>query len=85
MFHYFPGNMRDNHSVVITNLVMAFSQLSAPDKDAIGSRLEGSHDEYRVHPAGTHNANGPNIGRVLEAGHPRSICRGIATPLTEES
>jgi hypothetical protein len=83
-FQDFPGNLRGNDGVVITNLVMALSQLSAPDKDAIGSRLEGGHDKDRIHPAGTHDADGPEMGRVLKAGHPRGVCRGIAAPLTEK-
>jgi hypothetical protein len=46
---------------------MAFSKMSAKDKDAVVAVFEALQYIYGVNPAGTHGSNDANGGRVLKA------------------
>ena len=80
----FAGEVGGDDGVVITNLVMTFPQLSHADKNTVGPCGKALHDEKGVHPSGAHDANGADVGRILEAGHPRRVRRGIAAPVAQE-
>jgi hypothetical protein len=77
--------MGGDNGVVITNLVMALPELSAAYEDAVRPGLKSLHDEQGVHPAGAHEADGPEVGGILEAGHAGGVRRRVAAPVAEKS
>jgi hypothetical protein len=54
-------------SLNITFQVMAITDMSPTHQDAVPSHLKGRDDECRIYPAGAHNPNGSQVGRVLKA------------------
>jgi hypothetical protein len=66
---------------VITVPVMAFAQVSAAYKDAIGPVDKAIHEEQGVYSARAHHSDYPDMGRVLKTRHPCGISRRIATPV----
>jgi hypothetical protein len=71
--------------VIITNLVMAFTELSPTNKDTIHTRLESGKDEQGIHSPGTHNPDSSYIRRVLKAGYPGRVCCGITAPVAKKT
>jgi hypothetical protein len=70
---------------VITFQVMAFTQMSAHDNDAVGPLAESIYHQVRMHHAGAHNAHGAHVGRILQPGHPGQIAARIRAPVAKKS
>ncbi len=64
---------------------MAVADMSPAHKDRVGSALKGPQNVMRRYCGRTHNTNGPNIGRVLQAAHTCQICCAIGAPVTHKS
>ena len=69
------------YGFVITVPVMAFAQVSAANKDAVGPVDKTIHEKDRVYSAGAHHPDDPDMGRILKTGYPCRITRRIATPV----
>ena len=79
------AELLEHEGVEITKLVMTFSKLSPPDKQAVGTRVKGFGDKDGIHSAGAHDSDDPDVRRVLESGHTRGIGRRIAAPVAEKA
>jgi hypothetical protein len=55
-------------SVYITFQVMAVADVSTGHQHTIRTLFKGADNEHRVHPSGTHDPNGSQVGRVLQPG-----------------
>jgi hypothetical protein len=64
---------------------MTFPKLSAAHKHTIYTCTKGFDDKERVHSAGTHDPNDPEIGRVLKPGNTCRVGRGVAAPIAKET
>ncbi len=85
IFENLPCKIDGYDGVIITNLVMTFLKLSAANKQTINTYTKGFDNEKRIHSAGTHDPNYPNIGWILKTGNTCRIGCRIATPVTEET
>jgi len=74
-----------DHGVIITDLVMTFSKLSATGKYAINTGAERLHDKNRVDPAGAHDSDHSDVRWVLKTGNARGIGSRIAAPITQKA
>jgi len=64
---------------------MTISQMSAAHENTVRSHLEAFQEVLERDRRGTHNPNGPHIGRVLKATDPRQIRTGVSAPVTKKS
>jgi hypothetical protein len=69
---------------VITVQVMAVADVSAAHKDPIRALLEGLEDVMRRDGGGAHDANVPDVGRILESAYAGEVRPGIGAPIAEE-
>jgi len=69
------------YGFVITVPVMAFTQVSAAYKDAVGPADKTIHEKDRVYSAGAHHPDDPDMGRILKPRHPSCVSRRIAAPV----
>ena len=63
---------------------MAVADVSAGNQDAVGPFQESFEQKAVIDPAGTHESDQTNIGRILHAGHPRQVGPGISAPVADE-
>ena len=59
--------------ISITFQVMAVTDVSTGHQYAIGSFFESADNEHRIHPSGTHDSDGSQVGRVLQTGNAGQI------------
>jgi len=64
---------------------MAVADVSAGHQDAVGPLLERLEQETVIDPAGTHESDQADIGRILHAGHPCQVSPGISAPVADKS
>jgi hypothetical protein len=64
---------------------MTVADVSAGHQDAVGPLLERLEQEAVIYPAGTHEPDQTDIGRILHAGHPGQVSPGIRAPVAHES
>jgi len=66
MGHDFSAQQRVAQGIVITlRNIIAFIQPASADKHTVMSVRKGPEDEFKVHPAGAHNANKPDVASIL--------------------
>jgi hypothetical protein len=73
------------YGFVITVPVMAFAQVSATHKDAVGPVDKTIHEKDRVYSAGAHHPDDPDKGRILKTGHPCRVSRCITAPVAQKA
>jgi len=73
------------YGVVITNLVMAFTQVSTADEYPVRSAGKTLQNERGVKPAGAHDPDGTQIRWVLIPPHPGRISRSVAAPVAQKA
>jgi hypothetical protein len=64
---------------------MAFTEVSAAGKNAVGTVGKAGQQKVRLYPAGAHYPDRPDVGRVLQAGDTGSVGCGITAPVTEKA
>ena len=64
---------------------MTVADVSAGYQDAVSPFQESLEQKAVIDPAGAHESDQTNIGRILDAGHPRQIGPGISAPIADES
>ena len=64
---------------------MTVADVSTGDQDAVGAFQESLEQKAVIDPAGTHESDQTNIGRILHAGHPRQVGSGVGAPVADES
>ena len=64
---------------------MTVANVSAGNQNAVRPFQKSLEQEAMIDPAGTHESNQTDIGRILHAGHPGQIGPGIGTPVADES
>lgn len=69
---------------VIARGVMAVAGVAAAEDHAVGSALEGTEDEHRVHTAGAGNADDLYIRGVLKPVRSGEIGTGVGAPVATE-
>jgi hypothetical protein len=80
-----PGFFDDLLAFYITFQVMTVADVSAGNQDAVRPFQKRPEQEAVIYPAGTHEPDQANIGRILHAGHPGQIRPGIRAPVANES
>jgi len=63
---------------------MAVADVSAGNQDAVCSFQEGLEQKAVIQPAGAHEPDQADIGRILHAGHPGQVSPGIGAPVADE-
>ena len=63
---------------------MAVADVSAGNQDAVGPFQESLEQKAVIDPAGTHESDQTNIGRILHAGHSRQVGSGISAPVANK-
>jgi hypothetical protein len=69
----------------ITLQVMTVADVSTGHQHTVGTLLKSTDDKHRVHPPGTHDANGSQVGWVLQSRDAGQIRTGVRTPVTQKS
>ena len=64
---------------------MAVTDVSAGNQDAVRPFQERLEQEAVIYPAGAHEPDQTDIGRILHAGHPGQVSPGIRAPVAHES
>jgi hypothetical protein len=82
---HFPGFFNDLPASDITFQVMAISDVSTGHQHTVRSSLKRLQQEAVIHPAGAHQADQTDIGRILHAGHPGQVGPGISAPVADKS
>ena len=80
-----PGFLNDILASDITFQVMAVADMSAGNQDAVCPFQERLEQEAVIDPAGAHESDQTDIGRILHAGHPGQVSSGISTPVANKS
>ncbi len=70
---------------VIAVHVVAITQMTSPHKHPVDTLLKGSQDVVRRHARRTHDANDPNVGRVLHTTDPSQVSSGVCSPSAEKT
>jgi hypothetical protein len=70
---------------LITVQVIAFTDVSAADKDAVHPLLECEQDVMGGDTATAHDPNHTDVGRVLQTTDPSQVSSGIRSPGAEEA
>jgi hypothetical protein len=71
--------------ISITFQVMAVTDVSTGHQYTIGSFFESADNEHRIHPSGTHDSDGSQVGRVLQTRNAGQVRTCISTPITQKS
>jgi hypothetical protein len=69
----------------ITVQVMAFTEVSAHDDDAVGSLAQGTHHQVRMDHPRAHHPDGAHVGRVLQPGDAGEVAAGIGAPVAQKT
>jgi hypothetical protein len=65
--------------------VVAFTQMAGTDKDPIGSLGESPEYMAQVDPAGTHDANKPHFGGILQSGNSSQVRSAVGSPMADKT
>ena len=82
---YFPGFFNDLPASDITFQVMAISDMSTGHQHTVRPSLKRLKQEAVIHPAGAHQPDQTDIGRILHTGDPRQVSPGISAPVANKS
>jgi len=82
---YLPGFFNDRPASDITFQVMTISDISAGHQPPIRPSLKRLKQEAVIHPAGAHQPDQTDIGRILHAGDPCQVGPGISAPVADKS
>jgi hypothetical protein len=63
---------------------MTVTDMSAGDKNAIGTILKSLQNKIRIYPPGTHHPYDTKIWGILKPADAGQICRGIGAPVTSK-
>jgi hypothetical protein len=63
---------------------MAVADVSAGNQNTVGPFQESLEQKAVIDPAGTHESDQTNIGRILNAGYPRQVGSGISAPVANK-
>ena len=80
-----PGFFNDRPASDITFQVMAVADVSAGNQDAVGPFQKRLEQKSLIDPAGAHQPDQPDIGRILHTRHSGQIRPGIGTPVADKS
>jgi len=80
----FPGFFNDSPASNITLQVMTVADVSAGHQYAVGAFQKRLEQKAVIYPAGAHQADQPDIGRILHAGRPGQIRPGIGAPVADK-
>ena len=64
---------------------MTVANVSTGNQDAVRPFQESLEQEAVIHPAGTHDSDQMDIGRILHAGHPCQVSPGVGAPVANKS
>jgi hypothetical protein len=64
----------------VSSQIMAIANMAASDKNTVQPFLKGFQDVMGGYGPGTHDPNGPYIGRVLQPADPCQVSCGIGSP-----
>ena len=67
--------------VIAMGDIVAFIQAAAANKNAISAFGEGPEDKFQVDSSGTHNANEPDIRRILQSGNSSQVSGAVCSPM----
>jgi len=70
---------------IITVQVIAFTEVSSPDKDPVHPLLESKQNMMRRHTPTAHYPDSPNIRRVLQTTDPSQVSSGVCSPCTQKA
>ena len=77
------GDAFGGHEVALE--VVAFADVTAGDKHAIGAHLERFYDMVGRDGAAAHDTDGQDAGRIAPAAAAGQVSAGVAAPVAEES
>ena len=63
---------------------MAVADVSAGYQDAVCPLQKSPEQKAVIDPAGTHEPDQADIGRILHAGHPGQVSPGISAPVANK-
>jgi hypothetical protein len=81
----FPGFFDDLAASDITFQVMTIADVSAGHQHTVRPSQKRRQQETVMHPAGAHQADQTNMGRILHAGDPCQVGPGISAPVADKS
>jgi hypothetical protein len=84
MLHQVLKQSKFASGIVITFQVMAFAGMSPGYPDTVCALAQSGHKKFRVHPAGTGDANDPNVGWIFHPTHTCQVGSPIAAPVAQE-
>lgn len=64
---------------------MTVADVSAGNQDAVRPFQERLEQKSVIYPAGAHEPDQTDIGRILHAGHPGQVSPGIRAPVANKS
>ena len=64
---------------------MTVADVSAGHQDTVRPFEKRLKQEAVIHPAGAHDSDQTDIGRILHAGHPCQVSPGISAPVANKS
>ncbi len=82
---HFPGFFNDLAASDITFQVMTISDMSAGHQHTVRPSQKRLKQEAVIHPAGAHQTDQTDIGRILHAGDPCQVGPGISAPVANKS
>ena len=85
IFEDFFYDSNSSSRMIITNLVMTISRMSATDQNTVCTTQKGFDQEDGIYPAGAHHFDGNYCGRVLESVYSCQICSCVGTPFTQKT
>jgi hypothetical protein len=82
---HLPGFFNDLPASDITFQVMTIADMSAGHQHSVRPSLKRLEQEAVIDPAGAHQADQADIGRILHAGDPCQVSPGISAPVADKS
>jgi hypothetical protein len=82
---HFPGFFNDLAASDITFQVMTIANMSAGHHHTARPSQKRLQQEAVIHPAGAHQADQTDMGRILHAGDPCQVGPGISAPVANKS
>jgi len=82
---HFPGFFNDLAASDITFQVMTISDVSTGHQHTVRPSQKRLKQEAVIHPAGAHQADQTDIGRILHTGDPGQVGPGISAPVADKS
>ena len=82
---HFPGLFNDLPASDITFQVMTIADMSAGHQHTVRPFQKRLKQEAVIQPAGAHQADQTDRGRILHAGDPCQVGPGISAPIADKS